>query len=126
MWSIPVLLDCGDYNGYVAIPPGNKYYGKSYGEITLDIDVHGGLTYSEPVILGEKTFVAGIPISPEYIGKRNYILEDAEYITDNTEIGDDWWIFGFDTMHHGDTPEKWDREAVVKETMKLMKQLTKE
>lgn len=88
-WSIPVLLDCGDYNGYVAIPPGNKYYGKSYGEITLDIDVHGGLTYSEPVILGEKTFVAGIPISPEYIGKRNYILEDAEYITDNTEIGDD-------------------------------------
>lgn len=26
----------------------------------------------------------------EYIGKRNKILEEAEFITENTEIGDDW------------------------------------
>lgn len=101
---------CGDYNGYVAVPPTNKYHGKHYDDVD-DVDVHGGLTFSEPAVID---------------GKLIPVLEDAEYITDNTEIGDDWWIFGFDTMHHGDTPEEWGREAVSKETMKLMKQLTKE
>ena len=31
--------------GYIAIPKDNELYGKDYNEI--NIDVHGGLTYSE-------------------------------------------------------------------------------
>lgn len=34
----------GNLNGYVAIPKGHKVWGK--GEDVMDIDVHGGLTYS--------------------------------------------------------------------------------
>jgi hypothetical protein len=33
--------------GYVAVPKDHPYYGKSYNDIH-DIEVHGGLTYSEP------------------------------------------------------------------------------
>jgi hypothetical protein len=37
--------------------------------------------------------------------------------------GHDGWCFGFDTMHLGDTPEKWPYEAVREETFRLMQQL---
>ena len=40
-------------------------------------------------------------------------------------IGDDWWIFGFDTFHYGDNEYDWDKQAVVQETRYLMKQLDK-
>lgn len=46
-------------------------------------------------------------------------------LPDNTEIGDDWWIFGFDTFHYGDNEYDWDKQAVVQETRYLMKQLDK-
>mgnify|MGYP003651145990 CR=1 FL=1 len=35
----------------------------------------------------------------------------------------DWWVFGFDTSHFGDTIEKWPKEAVEAETMSLFWQL---
>lgn len=28
-------------------------------------------------------------------------------------IPGDWWIIGFDTCHLDDTPEEWDRQAVI-------------
>jgi hypothetical protein len=34
-------------NGYVSIPEGHKFYGKNYDEL-YELDVNGGLTYSEP------------------------------------------------------------------------------
>jgi hypothetical protein len=36
--------------------------------------------------------------------------------------GHDGWCVGFDTLHLGDTPEKWPREAVKEETMRLLEQ----
>lgn len=33
--------------GYVGLPKGHPYYGKSYNEDGIDVRVHGGLTYSE-------------------------------------------------------------------------------
>lgn len=36
-------------NGYVVVPPGHPLHGVSYQELR-GIDVHGGLTYSEPDI----------------------------------------------------------------------------
>ncbi len=104
------------------MPPTNKYHGKSYWVIK-DVDVHGGITFSEPVTNGEKSFMTQREYRPECVGKRNILLEDAEFITDNTEIGDDWWIFGFDTFHYGDNEYNWGKQAVIQETMNLMKQL---
>lgn len=86
-WANPPIY--GTHNGYVAVPPTNKYHGKSYWDID-DIRVHGGITFSEPVINGEKTFMSKILYKPEVVGKRNSLLDRAEFITDNTNIGNDW------------------------------------
>ena len=96
-WFKSTMVEHGTHNGYVAVPSANKYHGMSY----FDID------------------------DSKYVGKRNPILDDVEFITDNTEIGDDWWIFGFDTFHYGDNEYDWDKQAVVQETRYLMKQLDK-
>ena len=117
-------IDHGTHNGYVAVPPTNKYHGKSYYDID-DIEVHGGITYSEPVTVGKTTFMTKWKVDKKYIGKRDPILRNAEFITENTEIGDDWWIFGFDTFHFGDDEENWDRNSVITETMDLLNQFEK-
>lgn len=113
-------LEHGTHNGYVAVPPKNKYHGKSWDEME-DFNVHGGITFSQPVIYSDK--MNGKEIRKEYIGKRNKVLEEAEFITENTEIGDDWWIFGFDTAHWGDNKYNWDKQAVIEETISMMERL---
>ena len=113
----------GTHNGYAAVPPENKYHGKSIGDME-GFNVHGGITFSEPAIYPDK--MNGMEIKQEYVGKRNLLLEKAEFITENTEIGDDWWIFGFDTAHWGDNKHDWDRQAVIEETLSMMEQLLKE
>lgn len=37
----------GSWCGYVAIPPDHPLHRRSYGDIEDDINVHGGLTYSD-------------------------------------------------------------------------------
>lgn len=114
----------GTHNGYVAVPPGHPCHGVSYfDEPVSGLEVHGGITFSEPVIYPEK--IHGIEINPEAVGKRNEVLGKAEYITDKKDIPDDWWIFGFDTCHYGDDSENWCMERVVDETMKLKDELEK-
>ena len=81
-------------NGYVAIPVGHPLHGKDYLEID-NIDVNGGLTYSEP-----------------YDEKRDPI----------EAVG--MWIVGFDTLHSWDTIERWpDEESILKECEALKAQL---
>lgn len=121
-WGESSLACHGTHNGYVAVPPTNKYHGKSYFDIE-NVDVHGAITFSEPVTNGEESFMSKRKYKPENVGKRNWILEDVEFITDNTDIGNDWWIFGFDTYHDGDNPYDWDKQAVAQETTCLMEQL---
>ena len=113
----------GTHNGYVAVPPQNKYHGRSIEDMK-DFEVHGGITLSEPATYPDK--MNGMEIKREYVGKRNELLEKAEFITDNTEIGDDWWIFGFDTARWGDNKYDWDRQAVIEETLSMMEQLNRE
>ena len=38
-------------NGYVLVPEGHKFHGKSYYDI--DVDVHGGLTFGEVIDKGD-------------------------------------------------------------------------
>lgn len=112
----------GTHNGYVAVPPQNKYHGKSINDME-DIEVHGGVTFSEPATYPE--VMNGRKINEKYVGKRNAILEQAVFITENTEVGDDWWIFGFDTSHCDDNKYDWDERAVIEETFLLMGQLNR-
>ena len=110
----------GTHNGYVAVPPENKYHGKSIDDME-DFEVHGGITFSEPATFPD--VMNGMKIKEEYIGKRNEIFRNAEFITNNTEIGDDWWIFGFDTVHWGDNIYNWNKKAVIEETLSMMEKL---
>lgn len=118
------MFSRGTHNGYVAIPPEHTCYKKDYLEPPVDgLKIHGGITFSEPVTNGKTTFMSDRAYKSEYIGKRNYLLDEAEYITEEKDIPNDWWILGFDTNHYMDNPRNWDRERVIEETLRLKEQL---
>ena len=86
--GLPCILARGGaiaWCGYVAVPPGHPWHGKSYGDVrVLDADgaetwpdVHGGLTYSEKC--------------------QGHICHVAK----PGESDDVWWL-GFDCNHSGD------------------------
>lgn len=95
----------GEYNGYVIIPQEHPYYAKSYWDIIDDIDIHGGLTLSEPLRMFPENVI-------EWIGEKPEILEN-------------YWVFGFDTCHLGDNKGNWNKKSVIKEVERLEKQLLK-
>lgn len=114
----------GTHNGYVAVPPEHPCFRGDYFEKPVcDLDIHGGITFSEPVCAEETTFMSKRKFKPECIGMRQPLLEDAEYLTEEKDIPDDWWILGFDTCHWRDSIRNWPRERCVKETLRLKKQL---
>tara|TARA_R110000851_G_scaffold53069_1_gene126037 strand:+ start:597 stop:917 length:321 start_codon:yes stop_codon:yes gene_type:complete len=81
-------MDIGEANGYLIIDDKNHpWYGKHYNDI--DIDVHGGLTYSELVESGD--------------------LQCFDELIEG-DVGS--WMIGFDTCHCGDTTEQWPAEYV--------------
>ena len=101
------ILNLGTHpTAYVEIPKNHKYYLKDYDEI--DIDVHGGLTYSE-----------------------NYL-----FISKNEKITNCWFI-GWDYAHLGDYtgyeenyPEeyriggkKWTTNEILKDVYSVCMQL---
>ena len=43
--AVVIAHDMGHRCGYVGVPEGHPMYGKHYDDV--DVDVHGGLTYSE-------------------------------------------------------------------------------
>lgn len=114
----------GTHNGYVAVPPEHPCFRGSYLEKPVcDLEVHGGITYSEPVCAEETTFMSKRAFKPECIGMRNPLLNDVEYLTEEKDIPDDWWILGFDTCHFGDNLIKWNKQSVIAETLRLKEQL---
>ena len=97
-----MFMETGEYNGYVAVPPEHPLYGKGYDEPEVDnLDVHGGVTFADTA---DK-----LPPTSEYL--------------DHKEPPRDWWVFGFDTCHHDDNPDKWNCKTVASETRKLQAQL---
>ena len=99
------IANGGYANGYVAVPPEHPYHGKSYDKPL--VDVHGGLTFDA---------------SAKEVNER---WESIEFIGDETELPDDYWVFGFDTLHCYDNITNWPRERCVEETIKLKEQLEK-
>lgn len=67
----------GGWCGYVAVPPGHPFHGQPYDE-HYDLDVHGGLTYSDRC---DGSRICHIPKPGE---------------------PDDVWWFGFDCGHSSD------------------------
>lgn len=97
----------GIWNGYVAITRESKYFGKDYGEID-DVIVHGGLTYSEPLVM-------------------SFINEGTEIVDGSIEDFDEpMWVLGFDCSHSGDNMETCPKEYTIKWTNKLKEQLCKQ
>ena len=97
-----MFMETGEYNGYVAVPPEHPLYGKGYDEPEVEnLDVHGGVTFADTA---DK-----LPPTSEYL--------------DHKEPPRDWWVFGFDTGHYGDNPERLNLERCTEETRELQKQL---
>lgn len=68
----------GSLCGYAAVSKEHPLYGTGYGDVDADIDVHGGLTYS------------------------NQCQGNICHVPQPGEPDDVWW-FGFDCGHHMDT-----------------------
>lgn len=84
-------------NGYVGLPKEHPCYGMGYDDIheQYDIDVHGGLTFSEQLEEGD-----------EYLPTLGGL-----------------WVVGFDTAHYTDNPKSWPKSKVQAETDRLREQL---
>jgi len=75
--------------------PGHPLYEVDYND--LNMEVHGGLTYS-----GYAESLSGF----------------------NNKIPSKSWVFGFDTLHSGDDMTQWPDEAsVLAEAKRLQKQI---
>ena len=98
-------MDCGYANGYVAIPTDHPLYGKSYDEAyEAGITAHGGLTYSDSIVNVLS----------------NFDLWGVDWL--DGEVPEDYWVFGFDTMHVGDTLDFWNRNRCMEEINNLKSQ----
>lgn len=94
------VMDFGWGNGYVVIPIGHPLHGKNYNDID-GINIHGGLTFSEPVSELK---------TPVW---KKCFSEDEK----------DAWVIGFDTAHGGDTLEYWTPQRVQEEANRLLEQV---
>lgn len=118
----------GQYNGYVAVSPKSVFFGRTFDDVYVkNLNVHGEVTFAEPVINGEYSASSHYEIMKELIGKMNPVAVQAIRLDGIKEpIPKDWWILGFDTMHCGDTPKKWNKTSVGHETYSLEKQILEE
>jgi len=98
------LPPMGYANGYVAVPPEHPLYGKGYDDV--DIDAWGGLT------------LAAVRSDCKWDAEHIEMIDGGSF----ADIPQDWWVFGFDTMHFDDGPEH-NREWCICETKHLQQQL---
>ena len=68
---LPPEIKQGWGNGYVGVPPNHPWFGKDYNE--LDVDVHGGLTFSNKAAPKEQ------PDSYWWIGFDTCHYQDNKY-----------------------------------------------
>jgi len=97
---VSVTPNYGHFCGYVRVLESSPFYKKDLYNGDYDsIDVHGGVTWSEPHLPWEKA--------------------------EKADPGN-WWV-GFDTIHGFDDIANWDHESIIAETKRLAHELlTKE
>lgn len=76
----------GYANGYVAVPPEHPYHGVGYDKLLVDI--HGGLTFDAS--------------AHEINNATSGNWSNLEFLGEETCLPDDYWVFGFDTLHCDD------------------------
>lgn len=99
-WVDPATdLDClvkrgpaGQWCGYVGVPPGHPWHGRDYSDV--DVEVHGGLTYSDLCQEGDVDTEPAICHVPE-----------------PGRPADVWWL-GFDCAHFMDLCPRYDQMPV--------------
>lgn len=115
------LLDTGKYLGftyyilnlgthptaYIKIPENHKYYEKDYDEINLD--VHGGLTYSSKQLCLENEVIEGWFIGWDYAHYGDYLGYEE--------------MFSREFRTNG---KKWTTEEILKEVKEACRKLLKE
>ncbi len=70
MGQLYYIMNLGTHpTAYIKIPKNHRYYKKDYEEI--DVDVHGGLTYSQDYLMTESGKVKGWFIGWDYAHYRN-------------------------------------------------------
>jgi len=109
--NVPVIMDltAGGYaNGYVALEQGHKLYNKDYMDI--DVDIHGGLTYSHEMTLEDIDELAN-----------KLVVGNVEKF----KLTDKFWVIGFDTRHMSDNLETCPKSYCEQETINLYKQIKK-
>ena len=103
----------GEYNGYVAFSeelPLSSMSGADWDDDkSLDclVSVHGGITLDE---------------NWNFMENRSFIPLTS--IPDPKDL-ENFRVIGFDTVHCGDTREKWPIERVKEETLSLKEQIEK-
>lgn len=125
-------LSCGEYNGYVAIPPTHIAYGVRYDDkLYNNINVHGGLTFSEYVVYDSKDEFSnikklrcGLLNKAEVIQASDWTVRLNVYEDEGRKlIPDGYFILGFDTCHYGDNNINWNKSNVIFETLCLKEQI---
>lgn len=86
-------------NGYIVIPQDHPLYCLDYDSI--DVDVHGGLTYAALVT--------------------REMLHSGWAQLDEGDL--DCWMIGFDTAHYNDNATTWPMERVQQELDSLLRQV---
>lgn len=106
-------VEGGEYNGYVAFDkelPESWQGARDFDlDNTLDdlVSVHGGITYDEPMSEFENEPIIPLTEIPSPKALKTFRC------------------IGFDTLHAGDTAEKWPIDAVKAETLRLKEQIEK-
>lgn len=118
-------IHVGQYNGYVAVSPNSAFFRLTNDDNMVEnLDVHGGITFSEPVTCGEYSSTFHCKIKKGFVGNVCPVALQAVRLDGiNEPIPTDWWILGFDTMHCNDNPQKWNKTSVCHETFRLEKQI---
>lgn len=106
------FVEGGEYNGYVAFDkelPESWLNSSFEDNNTLDylVTVHGGITYDNPMSDFENEHIIPLTEIP------------------SPEVLKTFRCIGFDTLHAGDTAEKWTIDAVKAETLRLKEQIEK-
>lgn len=100
--------------GYIEVPRDSKFFGKRYDDI--DIDIHGGFTYSEPYLLDRiDSWFIGFDCAHLYDLKDESIMGKKE-----KEFFEDREVF----FQHG-YGVLWTEEMVVNELMRAIDDLLK-
>lgn len=88
------ILNLGTHpTAYVNIPVNHPCFGKSYNEIYdsgIDIDVHGGLTYSNQKLRTESDYLVGWWIGWDYAHYGDYSGYDVTFLEELQDHGKKW------------------------------------